>query len=375
VAPVGAQTSQSFIFRHCLRQSADEAKHAKEEFPLLSDYTSHPLPNWGVPEDWCTQGGLKVSASAGADLKNNFGVHPSRMSMTADLSMRDGDTAVAFLTGMGAACAVEYDPILYSTFDPEAGEPVCPEPDVSVVAADIKARFAEVPLPWELEVAISEFEDVFGVGPAGSVRELGNISVAENGNILGPVNVLKELSQNLLYSTSSGIDYLNATYEQKIRFYSWQAYYRSVKDVGTEKAVESAYLLSRVLDDLLVKKDHSTLHFGHDGNQDGIAAVLGLEWEAPPFLGGKLVPTPPNSAIRLVHDHANQVVTASFIYLPFDTDVSSAGFAESPISSWSTSEFKALAMDNLGRYAGARECFDQAPKSQELSHMLTAVVV
>merc|ERR1712137_1406464 len=97
-------------------------------------------------------------------LKNNFGVHPSRMSMTADLSMRDGDTAVAFLTGMGAACAVEYDPILYSTFDPEAGEPVCPEPDVSVVAADIKARFAEVPLPWELEVAISEFEDVFGVG-------------------------------------------------------------------------------------------------------------------------------------------------------------------------------------------------------------------
>lgn len=367
-----AAKSQAFVFRHCLRMSADEAKYAKPEFPFLHSYTAYPLPEWGVPENWCTEGGMKTAQAAGADLMAHFGVDPAKMSITADISMRDGDTAVAMITGMKAACPVEYDPILYSPIDPEAGEPVCAEPDAATNAADVHARFAEVPLPWDLEAAIDEFESVFGVGPAGSLRDLGNVSVSVDGKVSGPVVVMKKLSQNLLYSRASGIEYLNdtATDKQMTRFYGWQAYYRSVKDVGSKKAVESSYLLSRVFDDLFEKKDHSTLHFGHDGNMNGFNAYFDLEWEAAPFLGGKLVPTPPTSAIRFVYDDVEDAVTASFVYLPFDKLLEGAAFLESPVKTWAKGDFLKLAYQNLGRY-GAAECFNQAPKSQGLTDMLS----
>merc|ERR1719198_932351 len=89
-APLEAAKSQVFHFRHCLRMSANEAKYAKPDFPLLEHYTSHALPAWGVPEDWCTEGGLEAAKAAGADLAANFGVDPGNMRMSADISKRDG---------------------------------------------------------------------------------------------------------------------------------------------------------------------------------------------------------------------------------------------------------------------------------------------
>lgn len=262
---------------------------------------------------------------------------------------------------MNAKCAVEYDPILYSPIDPEAGDAVCEEPDAARNLADIQARFAEVPLPWDLEQAINEFEVVFGVGPAGSMRELGNVTITDEGKMSGPPVVMKELAQNLLYSRSSGVSYLeHATTEQAARFYAWQAYYRSVMDVTTEKAIESSWLLALTLRDLFDKKDHSSLNFGHDGNMDGIAAYYGLEWEAPPFLGGKLLPTPPTSAIRFVYDDEADTVSASFIYLPFDKEPSAAGFLESPIKAWSRADFMQATTEALARF-GAEECFSRSP--------------
>merc|ERR1712093_914125 len=120
-------------------------------------------------------------------------------------------------------------------------------------------------------------------------------NITAEGKLTGPVNVMKELAQNLLYSYGSNIhSYLNGTveYEQAAKFYAWQAYARSVASVGTEKAIETSYLLAQALEDLLLKPDHSSLHFGHDGNLDAFVAYFDLEWEAPPFQGGKLLPTP-----------------------------------------------------------------------------------
>jgi len=370
---VMAKQSQVFVMRHCFRQSADEAKHAKPEYTLLNHYTSHPLPEWGVPNNWCTEGGMKLAELAGNAFVLKFDVDPTKVSMTADPQIRDVNTAVAVLNGMkfagnvSLAGSVEFNANLYSTTDPHAGDPVCPVPDELVEAASIRARFAEVPLPWDLEEAIQEFEEVFGVGVAGSLRDLGNVTVTEGGRVVGPVVVMKELSQNLLYSRASGLDYLveQASHEQVTRFYAWQAYYRSVVDMSAEKSLENTWLLSRVLKDL-EKPEHSTFHIGHDGNQDGFAAYFDLEWEAPGFLGGKLLPTPPLSAIRFVLDDVKGTVSASFLAMSFDTNFTSesAEYVEFAIDSWDIDKFHNLAINNLKRHPGAESCFQLAPEQQ-----------
>jgi hypothetical protein len=366
-APLEAAKSQVFHFRHCLRQSENRAKYAKPEFPLLEQYTSQALPAWGVPEVWCTEGGVEAATAAGADLVANFGVDPGNMVISADISKRDGTTAVAMLSGMGASSPINFDAVLYSTNDPEVGNTACAEPDDARKIADRQARFAEVPLPWDLEEAIAEFEDVFGVGVAGSLRELGNVSInSETGKMSGPPVVMKELSQNLLYSRASGIKYLeHATMEQAHRFYAWQAYYRSVMDVNSVKAVESSWLMALTLRDLFGSKGLSSLNLGHDGNMDGIVALLGLlEWEAPPFTGGKLssklLPTPPMSALRFVYDDESDTVSASFIYVPYGEDPSAAAFKESSIKTWSRADFMQATQEGLVR-TGAEECFSISP--------------
>lgn len=42
-----------------------------------------------------------------------------------------------------------------------------------------------------------------------------------------------------------------------------------------------------------------TIYFGHDGNLDGLAALLSLSWLAPPYRGpASYLPTPPGSGLR-----------------------------------------------------------------------------
>jgi len=89
-----------------------------------------------------------------------------------------------------------------------------------------------------------------------------------------------------------------------------------------------------------------------------------LEWEAGPYsagMGKKLIPTPPASAIRFVQDSAKDTVSASFIYLPYDTEPANSAYTEVRVNSWSIKEFEALAMQNLARF-GAMDCFNAAPE-------------
>merc|ERR1712070_291743 len=117
--------------------------------------------------------------------------------------------------------------------------------------------------------------------------------------------------------------------------------------------------------DLLLTQDHSTLHLAHDGNLDAFASYFDLEWEAPPFQGGKLIPTPPTSALRFVMDHDAQTVTASFVYIPFDQPIEESSFKESPIKTWKMKQFVSAAMTKLRSFSGAEECFRKPPMRKE----------
>jgi len=368
VAPADAAISQSFVFRHCVRQTANEVKYT-DGFDKVTDFSKYAMPDWGVPEDWCTAGGMKLAAASGADLVARFGVNPDKLYVSADIEMRDGDTAIAFLTGMKTAAPVLIDGVLYSTDDPEVGTAVCAEPNKTDIIPEIKQRLEEVPMPWDLNEAIEEFESVFGVGRAGSMKNLGNNTLNEDGKVVGPVQVLKELAQNLLYSYASNITKLyeetGATYEQVIRFYAWQAWYRSVTALNREKAIENTHLLSLVLDDLLNHQGQTGLHFGHDGNQDAFALFFDLVWEAPPFMGGKLLPTPPNTGLRFVHDDKTSKVDVSLVYHNY-TAIEGAQFSETHLKTFDALDFVTHAMASVKKIPGAQDCFDKAKTSKQV---------
>ena len=64
---------QAFVFRHCVRTAASEVKHGVAALGTSpSNYTSVPLPAWGVPTYHCTAGGTELVERTGADLRSRF---------------------------------------------------------------------------------------------------------------------------------------------------------------------------------------------------------------------------------------------------------------------------------------------------------------
>ena len=51
-----------FFFRHCVRSAAADGEIdlelGKHYSKNAADYVGSPLPQWGVPEKWCTEAGL-----------------------------------------------------------------------------------------------------------------------------------------------------------------------------------------------------------------------------------------------------------------------------------------------------------------------------
>ena len=67
----------------------------------------------------------------------------------------------------------------------------------------------------------------------------------------------------------------------------WQHYLRAIQNMNEGTATENAALLHRLLSALeggvVPGATESTILFGHDGNLDGLALLLGLRWKIPPY--------------------------------------------------------------------------------------------
>eukprot|EP00965_Chrysotila_dentata_P223683 6193718-Pleurochrysis_carterae.AAC.1 len=150
--------------------------------------------------------------------------------------------------------------------------------------------------------------------------------VTREGDLAGATSVLRIFAQNMLYAYSSGLYYIFPPSPTEIYdLIAWQHWHRSVAAVNVLKATENAPLLHDLLKALnptyttheaasghdpigatqssgsknvSMSGNFSTFYIGHDGNLDGLAALLDLEWDAPPYKGGRLLPTPPGSGLR-----------------------------------------------------------------------------
>jgi hypothetical protein len=187
-----------------------------------------------------------------------------------------------------------------------------------------------------------------------------------------------------------GVPWCNTTREQLYRLGAWQHWFRAVASVNAEKAVANTALLQGVLDALSAPASTAstapagdstavTLYLGHDGNLDGLAALLGLQWEVPPWYSGnagELVPTPPGSGLLFDLDEGANQLSVSYVYpvfvsaTPAPLALNATGVLErvpvldaaegQPLPHLSLADFRARAMDGLRRVPGAADCFERA---------------
>ena len=406
-----------FVFRHCVRSTSTTIKSAADGHTHAADYSAVPLPQWGVPENWCTPGGLSILRNSAAQLLQDAEL--TNPKLVADTVMRDHDSAVAFMRGLGLAQAsVQLAPGLFDPEDPDIG----PVPPCAAAAnytdaevhAQVSERLASLPRPGSLADDLALAESLVGAGAA-PLTSLAEPSVLPTGKLAGAPNALKRVAQQIVYAFASGVPYpllngRNATADEMHRLLAWQHWARAVKDVHVGKAVENAMLLRSVLDELdgtappttssgngvgVGNATRGAVYFGHDGNLDGLATLLGLEWEAPPYvsMGGRLTPTPPGSALRFTRrtaaDGAREEVRVSFVYPVFtagDTppgggsvgaggeggeggggggggarrDASGALRTTPILTGLTMAQLRARAEEGLVRYPAARACFDAA---------------
>lgn len=354
---------QVYISRHCVRATAYDDD--------ISGYTAYPMVDYGVPANWCTEQGMEIMQATGKALVDDYGVDPTNVRFYSDTVMRDGDTAFAMMMGMDIQhVPVDYDAVLFAPTEPEIGSPVCEAPGDDIIAAERRARVDQVPLPQDYKAALAELQDIIGVGPAGRLEDIdgpdAGIVFSDEGKPTGGAYVMKLFGQAMLYAYASGRPFLNATEEQINKFIDWQFWYRSVADVNSEQATENAFLLRRILDDLK-SGSGTSIYLGHDGNLDGIAAVLGLRWHAPPYVdsaaNAELMPTPPGGGFLFEYDDADGegVVNVTFIYRAFNPSDAEFKLTQIPVAQMGTvSDFEQTLLHGLQQWKGAEECYAKA---------------
>merc|ERR1740115_274857 len=94
LASVGLATGRNgFVVRHCVRATGHDAD--------IAQYSGIPMPQWGVPANWCAERGAEIMEKTGAALVRDWAVDSAAVRVFSDGVMRDGLTASSLLKGMG----------------------------------------------------------------------------------------------------------------------------------------------------------------------------------------------------------------------------------------------------------------------------------
>lgn len=370
-----------FFFRHCVRSTVfdidlrDDSRNGSRYPTDPTFYFGASLPEWQVPENWCTESAINLVENAGYWLiASNFvdqdlidGDHEIQIEFLSDASHRDIDTAYALSRGITKACIatntscsfqkqIGYDeqvfkPTVSSRYAPNA---VCADQvrTIDLIQEVQKRLNGTVPPPDPpYHEALQEMIALVGTGEGDGSQWPDDIpidiTIADDGyHLAGAVNLLKAVGELLLYSRAGGIHppfAPNATIPQVYRFLQWNHWYRSVVSVGNSHAATNGAFIARILlhvlehgryqhdrDDsgvltpLISKQKHRVcIIVGHDGDLDAIATALDVQWELQePYLSGSqgaYLPTPPMSGFHAARNVKNDEIRLSFLYPIFST--------------------------------------------------------
>lgn len=372
------------LFRHCVRSTQTNCKLAgcERSFRSGQDFTDEPLPQWGTPTKWCTNGGWEIMVNTGSVLRKKYGIDMSSLQIVSDHEMRDTQTSLGLAQGIigsdsTSSYNIKHDALTFSTFDPEVGQAICNEPSKDLQKSEVEYLLANTEIPMgvglpnsssyaaKMAGILEQLEDLIGKGRAGSLSALNYpMAVNDDAKVVGAVNVLKFFAQQMLYSWASGIHYSKATPETMYELSSWIYYQRRVGYSPSALTSKGALLALSILNDLDggIPIGANKIYVGHDTDLDTMKVVFGLDWLAPPF-PSDFGPTPPGSALVFTMDDVSGEVEIEFLYTAFNGSTSApVTFAKVQPSKLTLDFLKQRRNDALTRYDAARDCNTAAEK-------------
>ena len=140
-----------------MRSVPDKVKYGVPGLTAMANYTNRSLPQWGVPPNMCTPGGVQLLERTGADMVAR-GLIPASaaVAIVSDTAARDIESSHALARGLGRGEeVVSLDAPLFDTLDPDVGEPVCSlsHDEAATLANSTRRRMAEVRAPGHDENA------------------------------------------------------------------------------------------------------------------------------------------------------------------------------------------------------------------------------
>uniref|UniRef100_A0A7S1B5N5 Acid phosphatase n=1 Tax=Corethron hystrix TaxID=216773 RepID=A0A7S1B5N5_9STRA len=363
------------FLRHCVRSVKptfsfnleSELGHHKTRF--VKDYIASPLPQWGVPNDWCSPGSLKFLRGTGEYLmkhvflsdsepKDKDGKRKIQFQIISDTAHRDVDTSLAISQGMSKIAAetpssrLETDGLSrinldFKLFNPYKEGKNDPPPMCKKTFSkgrkhkDIFDRFKKVSSPRDgLYSTLKRVQKLGGTkkkGPLTLMDYVSNVTLSSHAIPQGPIHILKVIGEMMLYSRAMGdIDpvYLpDATLDDTYRILQWVFYLRSALGVDNVESASRGIvfadavlkaLQSRHLESSNDKQDFDTLvtiFVGHDSDMLALSTIFGLRWNLKaPYHRGKTgddneyMMTPPGSCMHFIHDFESKKVGLSYLY-------------------------------------------------------------
>ena len=365
-APLSMIEHHIFVFRHCVRSTPLTVNlyEGKGKEPA-SSYFLEKLPPWNVPDEWCTEKGIKILKRTGAWLAQNyFDNKTSTVRIISDTAQRDVDSALALSEGLRQAGVVvsniELNPDL---FHPTRKGSLCPLVNKSSPAPQVIDRLGRVPPPTSLQDALKLMKSLVHLTPSFSNASSSFDLNVNKMHLKGPVNLVKLFSQMLMYSRASNLTFVpEATNSQISMLVEWIAWQRTVEhSFNSKAAARGAVLMNCVFNLLRVEQKPSvTIIFGHDSSLNSLQTALDIEWSLPFY--GAHSPTLPGSGMHLqqVSDGSLNVEVVYPTYFAENGTMNTTGILErQPVLSFeSIPALKYHVVEQLAQYDGAIQCFE-----------------
>jgi hypothetical protein len=307
-----------------------------------SDYVADELPEWWVPDYWCTPKGMDLVENNGAWLVDSGIVSSdSHVELIADTySHRNVDTA--YRLSLGIQDELEEDSSTVTGLELIRTNSFIFRPDddgtcgfvTDGIDEAIQERLDSLPRPdINFRHALRLLEEIAGTGEVGSLVQTVPLHPKfdyDDWNLTGAAALLQKFGE-ILFLARAGLDSQDfapdASVEQVYELLQYHHWFRSVLNVDNNWSAMSGAAWAKVAMLVLSKgalfgapphrssSSTVTIITGHDDDLNTFATALGVNWDLPEYQSHpEFVPTPPSSGFHLVRDTDTDEVEASFLY-------------------------------------------------------------
>ena len=313
-----------YVSRHCARSTPMTVYGGPSDYQYMDNFSSIPFPSWGVDTYLCLPRGTKIVETFGKNLrKTGF---PTPFKTTSDTAQRDKTTAKALLTGLGLPVDYDVQPTLFNPTESGVCKALPMQEQIEAMTETFNEIFKDPSAVKEHQQRLANIQKVMGKGAAPPMQTFKETITAGTwgGTYSGGAAVANCVTEAFLMQNGGGIEMawgkldVDTLYGD---FLKAHILYRHVM-CRTKKVAQHRHsnMLKAILDALVDTGSKGTRMFvGHDGDLDGLAAILGLSWHATPY---PINSTTPNSGLRfdVYEENGKKNIRINVYYTTFETD-------------------------------------------------------